>query len=224
MFGKLSACAATLVALALPGAAQAGLLSKAAAANGSASASAVNLGNGAVVLGGASSSSGGGSRWDAATVGGQSLYGKESDRGSTQYVGLLAAAGPTIDALNTQMCRGIGDSGASACAGVLDGYAVDSGKSGLAGGATYAFVTVPSGPDAEEGDHVGAGAVLLASDVNYNYTTGTCAYAMGEPASVIVDGGNANGITRIAPDTSTATATDRSCAVVAPVPAARKAG
>lgn len=91
---------------AMPSAASAGLLSKASADQNRASGSAIELGDGLVVVGGSRATGGsfGGAEWNAAEVNGISLLRHEASPSGTKWSGLAAALGPALDELNRNGC------------------------------------------------------------------------------------------------------------------------
>ena len=111
----------TIAGIALPVSAHAATLSKATADWPiPARAAAADVGNGVVVI--SSTEAAGKAHWDAVAINRASLYGKDAPGGGrTNYYGALAAAGPTIDRLNSAPCRSV--PGGSVCVTVLDGDA-----------------------------------------------------------------------------------------------------
>lgn len=138
---RFAACAALMAAaLAVPAAAQAATTNYSLLGLGGASAGKSGAAASPATIAGllglsTSTATANGAGTDLVNVAGISLYGKANNGGADQYTGLLAAAGPTIDAVNSALCPG-GVSG-PACLVVLG---ADGGQASCAAASAPAGV------------------------------------------------------------------------------------
>jgi hypothetical protein len=125
------AVAATAV-FAIPSVAYAEFPSQATADQDGASASAIDLGNGAIVVS-RSSAGGGEAQWEALRFGDTTVLGQTTGPSGDEWTGEAAALGPVLDDLNENGCVRVPDN-AELCVFVLDGFTLEDGESSSAAG------------------------------------------------------------------------------------------